>query len=145
MAHSYSNFADAFAALSACNTDYRKYIGDCYDECDKADDNANEGEFKWGIRYCVYAIKALQTAIDQIIDGQYFDPDVSAFFESIYWASQEGGNGVDMDAILTAMISADRDEFIKFIGISDGYRVGMVGKPWNKDFYAALGRGFSEK
>jgi len=51
---------------------------------------------------------------------------------------------VTMDAVLSAMITADFDELQKFIGIVDAYRVSLWNKPFNVDFYAALTRGFSE-
>lgn len=129
MAHSYSNFADAFADLCSQNSVYRTYIEDCYDKCDLADDKANAGDYKWGIRYSVYAIKALATAIDQIIHGQYFDPDDSWFYESIYWASQEGGNGdINMSMILDAMWDADPVQCLLFVPMIDAMR----GSIWNK-------------
>ena len=130
MAHSYSNFADAFADLCSQNSVYRTYVEDCYDQCDTADEKANAGDFKWGIRYSVYAIKALATALDQIIHGQYFDPDDSWFYESIYWASQEGGNGaIDMSAILDALWGANPLETFFFVNDIDAMRAAI----WNKE------------
>lgn len=129
MAHSYANFADAFADLSAFCSVYRNYIDDCYDKCNEADDYANAGNFKWGIRYTVYAIKALATAVDKVVDGQYADPDNSYFYESLYWASQEGGNGViDMSAILDAMWDAESHQCLLFVPMIDAMR----GSIWNK-------------
>jgi len=54
------------------------------------------------------------------------------------------GNGeVTMDAVLTAMITADFDELRKFIGLVDAYRVALWNEPFNAEFYAALARGFT--
>lgn len=50
--------------------------------------------------------------------------------------------GVTMDAILSAMITADFDELQKFTGLVDAYRVALWNEPFNADFYAALARGF---
>ena len=129
MAHSYSNFADAFADLSSFCSVYRNYIEDCYDKCDLADEKANAGDFKWGIRYAVYAIKALATAVDKVVDGQYADPDNSYFYESLYWASREGGDGdLTMSQILDAMWNAEPHQCLLFVPMIDAMR----GSIWNK-------------
>ena len=129
MAHSYSNFADAFADLSAQSSVYRTYIEDCYDKCDTADDYANAGNFKWGIRYATYGIRALATALDAIIHAQYFNPDNSWFYESIYWASKEGGDGdLTMSMILDAMWDAEPHQCLLFVPMIDAMR----GSIWNK-------------
>lgn len=49
---------------------------------------------------------------------------------------------VDMDAILSAMITADFDQLQKFTGLADAYRVALWNEPFNAEFYAALARGF---
>ena len=49
-----------------------------------------------------------------------------------------------MSKILAAMITADLDEYRRFIGIADAYRVALWNKPFNAEFYAALARGFME-
>lgn len=53
------------------------------------------------------------------------------------------GGEVNMDSILSAMIAADFDELLKFIGIVDAYRVSLWNEPFNAEFYAALARGFT--
>jgi len=57
----------------------------------------------------------------------------------------EDGDGIDMDAILAAMVAADPDEVTYFIGLEDAYRTALWDKPFNADFYAALARGFMHK
>lgn len=49
---------------------------------------------------------------------------------------------VTMDAILSAMITANFDDFQMFVGIVDGYRTALWNEPFNVDMYAALARGF---
>lgn len=74
---------------------------------------------------------------------------VTQWRNALYWIDDNwpiaNGNGVTMDAILTAMISADPDEFRKFIGIVDGYRVALWDAPFNENYYAALAQGFKEQ
>lgn len=60
-----------------------------------------------------------------------------------WWYFTNCVGAVDMDAILTAMISATDEEFMKFIGIVDAYRVALWNSPFNSEFYAALARGFA--
>jgi len=71
----------------------------------------------------------------------------SYMYKAIYLAWLEcnapPGGDVDMDAILSAMITATDDEYKKFIGIVDAYRIGLWNKPFNAEYYAALGRGFA--
>jgi len=54
------------------------------------------------------------------------------------------GGDVDMDAILTAMTTANFDQLQHFIGLVDAYRVALWNAPFNADFYAALARGFQQ-
>lgn len=49
---------------------------------------------------------------------------------------------VDMDAILTAMITAEYEQLQSFIGIVDAYRVALWDEWFNTEYYAALARGF---
>jgi len=53
-----------------------------------------------------------------------------------------GAAEVDMDSILSAMITADFDQLQKFIGLVDAYRVAIWNAPFNAEFYGALARGF---
>ena len=49
---------------------------------------------------------------------------------------------VDMAAILAAMLEAEPDEVEYFVGLVDAYRQSIWNRPFNKQFYAALARGF---
>lgn len=145
MAHSYSNFTDAFADLCHENTHYRSFMADCYSKCNDADDYANAGNYKWGIRFAVYAIKALATSVDAIIDGYYWEPEQSAFFESIYWASQEGGDGeLDMSMILDAMWKAKAHQCLLFIPMIDAMRGSIQNKTVTSQYMADALRHFME-
>jgi len=56
------------------------------------------------------------------------------------------GNGaeVTMSAVLSAMLTADPDEVQQFVGITDAFMQSIWNRPYNREFYAALGRGFME-
>ncbi|GAH51263.1 unnamed protein product, partial [marine sediment metagenome] len=48
----------------------------------------------------------------------------------------------NMDALLSVMLSADPEQVEYFVGLVDAYRQSIWNRPFNKDFYAALARGF---
>jgi len=54
-----------------------------------------------------------------------------------------GGAEVNMESILSAMVSADFSELQYFVGLVDAYRVALWNEPFNAEFYAALARGFT--
>ena len=54
----------------------------------------------------------------------------------------EGGGGVDMDQILTAMVSASFEQLTSFMGITQAYKTAVWDAPFNEEYYAALARGF---
>lgn len=50
----------------------------------------------------------------------------------------------DMSALLSAMLTADPDEIQQFVGITDAYMQSIWNRPYSREFFAALGRGFME-
>lgn len=51
---------------------------------------------------------------------------------------------VTMSSLLTAMLSADPYQIMYFVGLVDAYRQSIWNRPFNKEFYAALARGFMQ-
>lgn len=49
---------------------------------------------------------------------------------------------LNMDSILSAMITADFGQLQYFVGLVDAYRMALWNQPFNAEFYAALARGF---
>lgn len=58
----------------------------------------------------------------------------------LYWP--EGNGEVTLDAILSAMVKAQPEQIDYFIGLVDAYRQSLWNKPFNREYYAALARGF---
>jgi hypothetical protein len=54
----------------------------------------------------------------------------------------DAGGATDMDAILSAMVTAKFEQLQEFVGIEDAYRVALWNAPFNVEYYAALARGF---
>jgi len=50
---------------------------------------------------------------------------------------------IDMDMILDAMVGATPEQVMYFIGLADAYRQSVWNKPFDKEFFAALARGFA--
>ncbi len=65
-------------------------------------------------------------------------------YDALHWIDDNIGGGVDMDAIINAMLQANFNQLEKFIGIVDAYRVALWNAPFNHEFYAALARGFEK-
>ncbi len=59
-----------------------------------------------------------------------------------YLEALVSGASVDMAAIINAMLAATPEEVTYFIGVADAFRQSIWDKPFNKEFYAALARGF---
>ena len=51
---------------------------------------------------------------------------------------------VDMSSIINAMLVATPDEITYFIGLADAFKQSTWNRPFNKQFYAALARGFEQ-
>lgn len=133
MAHKYSNFAGAFAALCANWATGRFWLNKVYDYADTAKDYADAGNYKQGIKYCTYAIKTAADAIDDYTDGFFNDPDDSFFCESLYWASKEGGDGeLTMSMLLNALWKSDSLETFFYVNYIDAMRASI----WNKEISA---------
>jgi len=54
----------------------------------------------------------------------------------------EGGGGVDMDQILSAMVQSSFAQLTSFMGITQAYKTAVWDAPFNEEYYAALARGF---
>lgn len=49
---------------------------------------------------------------------------------------------VNMDAIIYAMLTAEPDEVMYFVGLVDAFRQSIWNRPYNQEFFAAIARGF---
>ena len=67
--------------------------------------------------------------------------------DALQWISDNWPEAADpyeltMADIIYAMLTADAGQIEHFIGISDAYKQFMWNKPFNKEFFAAIARGF---
>jgi len=56
----------------------------------------------------------------------------------------EYGDAVNMDTILSAMVTATPDQVMYFVGLEDAYRQSIWTQPFNVEYFAALARGFAQ-
>jgi hypothetical protein len=135
----YVNFAEAWDEWYSFHL--TTVIGDTVNCTDSIDLAIASGYSEDGFWYTLDAVYYLLEAF--IFHATYGikDEDNGAHAGALYWAGQ-GDGAVDMDAILSAMITADYDQLQKFIGIEDAYRSAIWDQPFNAQFYAALAQGF---
>lgn len=137
MAHKYTNFADAFADLSAECLSMPAQYDVTIDMIQKAQQWAGDENWYWAIIELGKAIGKNATAIVSLADSYWHDPDNSFFCESFYWASQEGGNGkIDMSAILDAMWKAQPHQCLLFIPMIDAMRGAIQNKTVTSQYMA---------
>lgn len=71
--------------------------------------------------------------------------DRSHLYESIYWAGQAAAPPeISMMDVLSAMYIAQPDEVQFFIALVDAYRQSIWNRPFPKEYYASLAKGFMQ-
>ncbi len=93
------------------------------------------------------AIGQIINALDSINNCTYFNSYSEAPFNTYnalyyYMVNCTGADEFDMDSLLSAMVTASPDQLQYFIGLVDAYRQSLWNKPFNKEYFAALARGF---
>ncbi len=128
----------------------KEYYGFALSYADQAGDWRSQAKTHWDVNEDHEAIYDIICAIDKLevcvgnLTGRYesFYPEYGILHFLETHTAENGA--VDMDSILTAMITADFDQLQKFVGLVDAYRVAVWNAPFNADFYAALARGFQK-
>lgn len=89
----------------------------------------------------IQALSDLRYAVFRLVDLDYPLP---ALYSMPYFLEHYtgNGNGIDMAAIINAMLEADPLQVRAFVGLMDAYRQSVWNKPFNKEYYAALAKGF---
>lgn len=84
--------------------------------------------------------------IKNIIDWKrpWSDDRLEPYFLRYYTISEAPEAEFNMDILLSTMITAEPKHIEGFIGLSDAYRQSLWNKPFNKEFFAALARGFEQ-
>ena len=148
MAHRWSNFDDAFDNYSGKFANLKSKMDDFNFNMNLAYVGCPDPVDRTHFYHMYSALQQLQTFLSNLTTYTWPDWQGSGLFESLYWLDQEAGGGdpyvLTMDDILSVMVTASDEEYAKFIGLVDAYRIGLWNKPFNTEFYAALGRGFTQ-
>lgn len=131
MAHKYSDFASAFADMSALFNSAKTDKNNALTNAQAAFSGASDPVDKTHFGYLCYAVELLCNVWNKVAELNETAYDQSHMYESIYWAAQGGGGTVDMDAILNAMWDGDRLRWFYFINYIDAMRAGI----WNVEIY----------
>ena len=100
-----------------------------------------------GIGWVTWANRAVLA--DLVEAMQYFVYGQTSSFSYVKWLDVHQGlyeqeSDLNMSGILNAMLTADPDEVTYYMGLSDAFKQSVWNRPYNKDFYAALARGFEQ-
>ncbi|GAH42766.1 unnamed protein product [marine sediment metagenome] len=143
MAHKYSNFADAFDSLKTRTSNWYTEYGMIATMCGEARGYAAGKECQLAVYKLAQVIQYFADTYDRLIDLYFDDADSSDLFESLYWASQEGGNGaIDMTTILDAMWKAEPHQCLLFIPMIDAMRGSIQNKTVTTDWMSQALRHF---
>lgn len=145
MGHKYEDFISAFTDLLGDFANAKERKDWALTNAQLAYSGASDPVDKLHFGYLCYAVEQLAICFNYTANLHKDTWQDSHLYEAIYWAGMGAGGGeVTMDAILTAMLSAEYRELQQFVGIVDAYRVALWDTWFNTEFYAALARGFKQ-
>ena len=143
------NFSQLIAQMDAA------YPG-VYVASDEAQSAVATAWVRWGeanyescLYWTLFAVDKLDTTPEDIVGyfiwgANGFDSMIPLAFKYLKNAIDDIVTEVTMDGILSAMLGANPDQVEYFVGLVDAYRQSIWNRPFNKDFYAALARGFMQ-
>lgn len=141
-------WGDYDSTFAWCEANYNNavsaagYIGTYYD---LALDALNDNDVKLAVQALIATRNYLVNGIKYAASYRFFyEPEygILALFNIVH--AEGNGAEVTMSAVLSALLVADPDEVKQFVGITDAFKQSIWDKPYNREFYAALGRGFME-
>jgi len=144
MAHQYDNFVDAY-------TDLRAAYSDANTDWDYASDHwlawqvhFNAGQYNSAQYDLARCVQRMMWAMTNIFSFTGYGAYYSLLCENIYWGHYDIETGeLDMASILSTMLTATPPQVTNFVGLVDAYRQSIWNNPFNREYYAALARGFT--
>ena len=114
--------------------------------------SAQEAYIHWNANQDHEAIYDLYSAIRRLQEGMYLlvgknVPDTGDYALPYFlrtYTIETGGDEFTMGLLLSTMSEASADELKYFIGLNDAYRQSIWDKPFDKEYFAALARGFEQ-
>jgi len=135
MAHKFSNFTDAYDYLETRWSVARGFQEDAYDKCDTAMDYADAGNWKYGIKFCAWAIKDTLSAFDNLLQNYSFNFDQAVYPECLYWASQEGGDAEEYELTAKKICEAWAKNSFEGRALTIAFIDRMRQLIWDEPFY----------
>ena len=112
---------------------------------DQAQTALTASQYKVAIQYLINARSHIINALQWNTTYKAGESPSYAVSYCLDWLYDNIGPAeITMAAILNAMLIASPYEVNYFVGLVDAYRQSIWNKPFNKEFYAALARGFME-
>lgn len=144
----YSSYDVAFRNFKNEYTEWREQL-DSLDEW-KVAFMADASTGSWlnafsGVCSCINVIRGMFLNQFDMKQEHYLD---NHFFSCFYFARRDlpppDPVPITMATILSAMVTAEPSQIQDFVGLTDAYRQSLWNKPFNKEFFAALARGFEQ-
>ena len=143
MAHQYDNFNSAYNALSTAWTTAKTYHGWANTDITWAATRWSEGNDHAAIYFTFSGLQDVWFCLRYLADFAEASYGYSHLMESIYWANKDiPAADFTMDTLIQTMLVADPNQVEYFVGLVDAYRMSIWNRPFNQEFFAALGRGF---
>lgn len=123
------------------------YLGDSIVAIDEAEDAWNVGDDHLAISYLIVGAKASNLCLDSMLCYIWMFVPKTCLCKVLYQMYDiitGDGEEFSMDVLLNTMLQADPSQVTYFVGLVDAYRQSIWNKPFNKEYYAALARGFQE-
>lgn len=145
MPPNYDNFDDAWTDFVNEYSEWRTRLTTIEGNVNTINNFADAGNWKAALNVCAANFWLIAWIHRNSLDLVHSSWIGNHFMASIYYASQQPvGAEITLDAILSAMLTADDDQIQYFIGLVDAYRQSIWNKPFNREYFAALARGFAE-
>jgi hypothetical protein len=143
VAHSYTNFNDAFTAYTELWDLGRVNWGYYCTSISNAISYFNGGNDHLALQQLLYAGYYGKYLFQYMMDYYALIADDCSLLESLYWARNDSlPSTPTMLQIINAMISSNPDELETFICIEDAFRASLWDKPFNYEWYAGMVRAF---
>lgn len=139
----YANFADAYSAtgIDLFNMSVKVSVG--WTNWGQIGALVDAENWRGAILKCRSVMYSLLANWDYFIDDEHGTIYQNAFNDCSYWNNHAiAAAEVDMSAIILAMLSANPEQVEYFVGLVDAYRQSIWNRPFDKEFFATLARGF---
>ena len=149
MAHTYEQLIAILHTNYANANTHRYYLNK---EINEASLDWNAGDDHAAIHDIIEGLGDIRDCIVDILGGGFYGYNSSTYalptaldYDMAFPAAPDIEEyELTMAAILNTMLTADPEQTLYFVGLVDAYRQSVWNRPFNREFFAALARGFAE-